>query len=183
MQVHDYVYAYKASLASLFATLGREEAMEQIVGGQYGQIGILESSALLTLGLRPDDCVVDVGCGSGRLAVALAPFLKGEFIGTRDILGEALEFAREKAGRTEWEYYETFQPVIPIADAQADVVCFFSVFTHLLDGDILRFLAETTRAAKSGGKIVFSFLDFEAESHWAVFLSTVSDSNPNRILN
>jgi ubiquinone/menaquinone biosynthesis C-methylase UbiE len=182
MQIPDYVASYKALLAALVAAHGREKAMEGIVGGQYNEIGILESSALLTLGLRSDDCLVDVGCGSGRLAFALRNFLKGKFIGT-DILDDALIYAREKAGRADWEYLETFGPVIPIPDRQADIVSFFSVFTHLLDEDIFRFLVEAKRVTKSGGKIVFSYLDFEVASHWAVFENTLADSNPNRVLN
>jgi ubiquinone/menaquinone biosynthesis C-methylase UbiE len=156
--------------------------MELVVGGQFHEIGILESSALLTLGLRSEDCLVDVGCGSGRLAVALRHFLKGKYVGT-DILDEALIYAREKAGRPDWDFIETFQPVIPIPERQADMVCFFSVFTHLLDEDIFRFLAEAKRVMKSGGRIVFSYLDFEVASHWTVFENTLADTNPRRVLN
>jgi ubiquinone/menaquinone biosynthesis C-methylase UbiE len=182
MQIPDYVASYKASLASYIATYGREKAMELIVGGQFNEIGILESSALLTLGLRSDDCLVDVGCGSGRLAFALRRFLTGKFIGT-DILDEALNYAREKVGRPDWDFLETFEPVIPIPDQKANMVSFFSVFTHLLDEDIFRFLAEAKRVTKSGGKIVFSFLDFEVPSHWTVFENTLADKNPKRVLN
>jgi ubiquinone/menaquinone biosynthesis C-methylase UbiE len=182
MQIPNYVLAYKASLAALITNQGREKAMETIVGGQYREIGILESSALLTLGLGRDDLLVDVGCGSGRLAVALKDYLRGKFVGT-DILADALDFAREKTGRTDWEFIETFEPVIPIADKQASMVCFFSVFTHLLDEDIFRFLTEAKRVTKPGGKIVFSYLDFDVASHWPVFESTLANTDPNRVLN
>lgn len=156
--------------------------MELIVGGQFEEIGILESSVLLTLGLRPGDCLIDVGCGSGRLAVALVNFLTGKFIGT-DILDEALAYARERTKRPDWEFIETFEPIIPAQNQSADFVCFFSVFTHLLDEDIYRFLAEAKRVTKPGGKIVFSYLDFEVPSHWTVFENTLADKNPNRVLN
>lgn len=182
MQIPNYVLAYKASLTALIASQGREKAMETIVGGQYREIGILESSALQTLGLGREDFVVDVGCGSGRLAFALRDYLKGKFVGT-DILSEALDYAREKVGRTDWEFIETFDPVIPIADKQSSMVCFFSVFTHLLDEDIFRFLGEAKRVTRSGGKILFSYLDFDVASHWPVFESTLADRNPNRVLN
>ncbi len=182
MEIPNYVQSYKSTLAQLVATHGREQGMDLIVGGQYREIGILESSALLTLGLRPDHAVVDVGCGSGRLAFALRDYLTGKYLGT-DILSEALDYAREKCGRADWEFHETFAPVIPLADGQADLVCFFSVFTHLPDEDVFRFLREAKRVSRPGTKIVFSYLDFEVPSHWPVFDHMLGDTNPDRPLN
>lgn len=182
MQVPDYVASYQAHLAHLIQAHGREAAMEWIVGGQYAQIGILESSALLSLGLQPSHTLVDIGCGSGRLPYALRHYLQGGFLGT-DILEETLAYAREKCGRPEWRFVTTFEPAIPAEDASADFVTFFSVFTHLLDEDIYRFLAEARRVLKPGGKVVFSFLDFECETHWPLFEATVGDRNPRRVLN
>jgi ubiquinone/menaquinone biosynthesis C-methylase UbiE len=182
MQVPDYVRSYRELLAQFIQTYGREGAMEWIVGGQYAQIGILESSALRTLGLQPEHTLIDVGCGSGRLPNALKHYLAGKFIGT-DILEEALAFAKEKCGRADWQFIAGHEPVVPADDAVADYVSFFSVFTHLLDEDIYRFLGEAKRVLKPGGMVVFSFLDFECETHWPVFESTIADRNPSRVLN
>jgi SAM-dependent methyltransferase len=182
MLVPDYVTAYKSHLAHLIEAHGRDAAMEWIVGGQYAQIGVLESSALITLGLRREHLLVDVGCGSGRLPYTLREYLTGRFVGT-DLLEEALDYAREKCGRPDWRFMPSHETAIPVEDATADFVTFFSVFTHLLDEDIFRFLAEATRAARPGGKIVFSYLDFECESHWPIFESTLANRNPQRVIN
>jgi SAM-dependent methyltransferase len=182
MQLSDYIASYKAYLVRLLESQGRDAAMEWLVGGQYAQIGILEGSALITLGLQRDHTLVDVGCGSGRLPYNLKDYLEGKFVGT-DIIEEALDFAREKCGRTDWRFILDQRGSIPVEDSIADFVTFFSVFTHLLDEDIFRFLTEAKRVAKPGGKIVFSFLDFECESHWPVFEATLADQNPQRILN
>jgi len=88
MQVPKYVASYRSLFARLVETHGRIGAMEWIVGGPYDQIGILEHSALITLGLRRGDTLVDVGCGSGRLPFKLRDYLTGHFIGT-DILVDA----------------------------------------------------------------------------------------------
>ena len=161
---------------------GRDKAMELIVGGQYEQIGILEKSVLTTLGLHPSHNVIDVGCGSGRLPFALRDYLKGSFLGT-DILDEALDYAKEKVKRPDWTFIETFETKIPTTEKEADFTCFFSVFTHLLDEDIFRFIQEAQRVTKEGGLIVFSYLDFEVPSHWTVFQQTLANVNPNRVLN
>jgi hypothetical protein len=58
---------------------------------------------------------------------------------------------------------------IPERDAAADFVCFFSVFTHLDPADCYRYLAEASRVARPGGRIVFSFLEFAVARHWAFF--------------
>ena len=54
-------------------------AMELAIGGDFEQIGLLERALLLSEGLQPDAFLIDVGCGSGRLAVQLADFLKGPY--------------------------------------------------------------------------------------------------------
>src|SRR4051812_20475115 len=64
--------------------------------------------------------------------------------------GGALAYAREKCGRADWQFVRNFEPTIPAPDAFADFVTFFSVFTHLLDEDIFRFLAEAHRVLKPG---------------------------------
>src|SRR5687768_10844706 len=135
MIVPDYVRSYELHLAHLIKHHGRDAAMELVVGGQYHQIGILESSALITLGLSPDHTLVDVGCGSGRLAFQLKSYLRGQYIGT-DLLDESLRFAREKCEREDWQFIQNHQPTIPVPDHTADFVSFFSVMTHLLDEDI-----------------------------------------------
>ena len=72
----DYLASYRQTLAHLVTIHGEEVAMDLIVGGPSEAIGILEFSTLRTLGLQPEHNVIDVGCGSGRLAVKLAPFLR-----------------------------------------------------------------------------------------------------------
>jgi|TARA_B110000467_G_C18330882_1_gene493010 SAM-dependent methyltransferase len=182
MRVPDYIASYKSHLANLIEKHGREEAMQLIVGGEYDQIGKLERSALIDLGLKRNHSLVDIGCGSGRLPFALRDYLEGPFVGT-DILEEALGYANDKCGRPDWRFVPTSEPSIPLSEATVDFVTFFSVFTHLLDEDIYRFLLEAKRVLRPGGKIVFSFLDFECDRHWHIFEATVADQNPLRVIN
>jgi SAM-dependent methyltransferase len=53
-----------------------------------------------------------------------------------------------------------------------DLACFFSVFTHLLHEESYCYLLEAKRVVKPGGKIVFSFLEYE--HNWRVFEDTVT---------
>lgn len=178
----DYVDTYEKTLAALIAAHGEAAAMDLIVGGQSEAIGILELSVLQTLGLSPTHNVIDVGCGSGRLAVKLAPILAGKYYGF-DVLPSVVEYARKICDRPDWEFDTTAGAGIPAPDGSADFVCFFSVFTHLLHEDIYRYLKEAKRVLKRDGRIVFSFLDFAVPSHWAIFEQTLANENPDRVLN
>lgn len=62
-------------------------------GRGYEALGEIEKQLLIALGLEPHHCLLDVGCGSGRLAKALVPYLTaGRFLGT-DVVQELLDYA------------------------------------------------------------------------------------------
>lgn len=178
----DYFSSYTRTLDSLIAQHGEARAMELIVGGQYETIGILEASLLRTLGLQPGHTVVDIGCGTGRLAWALREYLRGKYIGF-DIVPQLLPHAVARVGRPDWDFLPISSPLTPLAADSSDMTCFFSVFTHIHDEDIHRYLAEAKRITRPGGLIVFSYLDFAVDWHWPVFEATLRDANPDRILN
>jgi SAM-dependent methyltransferase len=159
-----------------------EQAFQKAVGGDFEPIGKLEFQFLLSIGLQPDWTVIDVGCGSGRLAVQLAPWLKGSYLGT-DILPSLLHHARVLCDRPDWQFVETDGEQIPADDETADLVCFFSLFTHISHEETWRYLLEAKRVLKPGRKIICSFLEFKIRAHWAIFREDVKDRAPNKILN
>jgi len=62
---------------------------------------------------------------------------------------------------------------IPERDDAADMICFFSVFTHLLHEHSFTYLREAARVVRPGGRLVFSFLEYAL--HWPIFEQTVAD--------
>jgi SAM-dependent methyltransferase len=163
---------YNELVARLRSNLGDADAFEAAVGGDFIAVGSLEFALLRSLGLAPADFVVDVGCGSGRLAVQLAAFAELRYVGT-DIVPDLLAQARKISGRGDWRFELTNGIEIPCGDAVADFVCFFSVFTHISHEDCFRYLREAKRVLKPGGRIVFSFLEFYIFSHWPIFEASV----------
>ena len=56
-----------ALVNKLKSRLSHDKAMETAIGGEFERIGVVQFGVLRGLGLQPNDVVVDVGCGSGRL--------------------------------------------------------------------------------------------------------------------
>jgi len=181
--VDDEVFRqrYRELVQGYTERLPLDAAMRIAVGGEFEAVGVLERQLLIQHGLRPDDYVVDVGCGSGRLAKALADYLRGPYLGL-DVVAELLVYARTLVTRPDWrfELIEGFR--IPEEDHRVDVVCFFSVFTHLLHEHSYLYLQEATRVLKPGGKIVLSFLEFANPVHWAVFEQALRDASGSSTL-
>ena len=155
-----------------------EKVMEMAVGGDFEGVGTLEVEALKYFGLKEDSYLIDVGCGSGRLAKPLSSYLTGRYLGI-DIVPELHEHARRIVDRPDWKFETAKGLTIPEQDEVADVVCFFSVFTHLLHEQTYVYLQEAKRVLKPGGKIIFSFLDFTISDHWGVFERNVRDIGVN----
>jgi ubiquinone/menaquinone biosynthesis C-methylase UbiE len=97
----------------------------------FETIGLLERETLKDFGLEQGDYLIDVGCGSGRLALPLSEYLQDRYLGI-DIMPELIAYARKLVQRPGWRFKVIEGIGIPEADGRADMVCFFSVFTHLL---------------------------------------------------
>ncbi|PTX92578.1 hypothetical protein DB354_14715 [Opitutus sp. ER46] len=160
--------SYVDFVADLKSRLGEDEAMRRAVGGDFFAVGALQRQLLESLGLRDGQCVVDVGCGSGRLACQLAAYEHLRFMGF-DVVPDLISYAKRLCHRDDWEFDVTDGARIRVADGTADFVCFFSVFTHLLQEDCYRYLQEAMRVLRPGGRIVLSFLEFRLIAHWPMF--------------
>ncbi len=148
--------------------------MRMAVGGGFDEIGVIERETLIYHGLKKDDYLIDVGCGSGRLAKPLAEYLEGKYLGI-DVVPDLIDYARKLVPRPDWRFELARGLTIPEQDCQADMVCFFSVLSHLLHEESFVYLREAKRVLRPHGKIVVSFLDFQVPNHWSVFEFNVAD--------
>jgi SAM-dependent methyltransferase len=163
---------------ALRGQMPHDKAMELAIGGGFELIGPIEVALLRHYGLPQDGYLVDVGCGSGRLAKPLSAWLKGRYLGI-DLVPALVAHARKIAARPDWRFQVIPHIGIPEADDQADMVCFFSVLTHLTHEQSYWYLEEARRVLKPGGRIVFSFLELREPNHLKIFLDTVDAMKGN----
>ncbi|MCH7523209.1 MAG: class I SAM-dependent methyltransferase [Chloroflexi bacterium] len=175
----DTSVAYRDLVLSLMKQYPSDEAMERAVGGEFEAFGILERELLIQYGLHRKGYLIDVGCGSGRLAKALVGYLEGKYLGI-DIIPELVNYARDLCKRPDWRFEVTDGLTIPEQDNAADMVCFFSVFTHLRHESSYLYLREARRVLKAGGKVVFSFVEYSLPTHWKFFETNVSNLNASQ---
>jgi ubiquinone/menaquinone biosynthesis C-methylase UbiE len=102
--------------------------------------------------LRPDDHLLEVGCGTGGTALKLAPSV-GHMTAT-DISGQMLAFAKDKLAKSDLTNLVFHQASVtkPLADAPFDAICAFSIL-HLLD-DLDEGLAHLHGMLKPDGLLI-----------------------------
>jgi len=128
---------------------------------------------LIEQGLQRDHRVLDVGCGIGRLALALTGYLEppGSYDGF-DIMPVAIRWCQRitrvyphfrfqladvhsaryhPRGRMKPSAY-----VFPYERASFDYVVLSSVFSHMLPDDMAQYVAEIARVLRPGGRALIS---------------------------
>lgn len=96
---------------------------------------------------------VDVGCGTGTFALALAGLRPGAQVIGVDGDPEILALAQAKRGAGAIEWREGLAQELPMPDQSVDVVSVSLVLHHLLAEDKRKALTETRRILKPGGSL------------------------------
>jgi SAM-dependent methyltransferase len=169
-------------------------------GGDFHVIGDQFLKLFVELGsLSPRDAVLDIGCGIGRMARPLTTFLDSAAGGCYegfDVDSAAIDWCRRHISRPFPHfrfsnvdvYNAAYHPAgssgdrfrFPYADGQFDFAIATSVFTHLMPGEARRYLHETSRVLRPGGRafLTFFLLDREAEEGIAAGRAQIALAHP-----
>ena len=137
-----------------------------VVGDAWGQ--------LVASLLEPDSAVLDIGCGCGRTARMLLhnpwishyigvdvvkPFIDWNSRYLSPLTGDRFHFVHLDVETPRYNpsgQVRAVDAVLPVADASMSLAFAASLFTHLREDAALRYLAETRRALRPGGRLVAS---------------------------
>jgi SAM-dependent methyltransferase len=122
-----------------------------------------------TVGVRPDDVVLEIGCGVGRVGRVMSSFVK-EWIGC-DVSANMLQLARRRLlGLENVRFIEiSGYDLHPVPDASVDLVYTTVVFMHLEEWDRYNYVLEAKRVLKPGGRFYCDNVDLASGRGWAVF--------------
>jgi ubiquinone/menaquinone biosynthesis C-methylase UbiE len=136
------------------------DPITKLFGFQRALDGLLAQAAL-----RPHHAILDVGCGTGTLAVAVSARCPGVRVTGLDPDPKALARARRKAERAgaAVQLDRGFADALPYGEGTFDRVFSSMMFHHLPTEDRARVLAEIRRVLKPGGRL--EFLDFAGSGH------------------
>lgn len=132
--------------------------------------------------LKPDERVLDIGCGIGRIAVPLASYLdgNGSYEGL-DIVADSINWCKKEISakhpnfRFQWAdiFNQSYNPDgrhraseyrFPYPGESFDLVFLKSVFTHMLPQDVENYLGEVARVLKRNGRSLVTFFLLNHES-------------------
>ncbi|MBW1972995.1 MAG: class I SAM-dependent methyltransferase [Deltaproteobacteria bacterium] len=152
--------------------------------GDFKKIGENFLRYFIELGaLKPNDRVLDVGCGIGRMAIPLTKYLNqmGSYEGF-DIIPDEINWCKENISTKYPNFHfqladifnKNYNPKgklnangykFPYEDESFDFVFLTSVFTHMLPKDVDHYLSEIARVIKRNKRCLLTFFLLNKESY------------------
>jgi ubiquinone/menaquinone biosynthesis C-methylase UbiE len=122
-------------------------------------------------GITAQDCVLEIGCGLGRIGRELAPLCR-EWTGA-DMSAKMLGFARERLkGLANVRLVHLREASLAgFEDASFDVVYSTNAFPHIDEMDRWRYVEEAWRVLRAGGRIFIDNVGIESDAGWAMFVN------------
>ena len=116
------------------------------------------------------DVVLEIGCGTGRIGVHLAPRCR-QWIGS-DVSAAMLDHARDTlAGHANASFVRLNGfDLAGVEDASVDVVYCSAVFMHLDEWDRYRYMTESLRVLRPGGRAWFDNMNLLSREGWETFV-------------
>jgi SAM-dependent methyltransferase len=136
---------------------------------------------LIERGLRPDSALLDIGSGYGRLAFGLMRQL--DFVGRYegfDLLPKQIKWSTEAITSRSPNFHfalldvanarynrqgsiEAGAMTFPYDEESFDMCALFSVFTHMYEVEVRRYMGEIRRVIKESGSCVATFFLFDED--------------------
>lgn len=152
--------------------------------GDYKEIGNEFLQYFIEFGgLKPNEKVLDVGCGIGRMAVPLTKYFNsdGKYEGI-DIVYDGINWCKKKISPKfpNFQFHLTniynkrYNPngehkaseyKFPYKNNSFDFIFLTSVFTHMLPEDLENYFSEITRVLKKDGRCLITYFLLNKESN------------------
>ena len=155
----------------------------------FVRVGKKWRARLEAYGLRPEDRVLDAGCGSGRIAMALTSYITtGSYEGF-DVSAPMLRWCEENITPAHPNFHfqvadvynRRYNPrgsskaadyIFPYADSSFDFAFLTSVFTHMFPPDVDHYLGELARVLRPGGRCVATYYLLNDQTEAAIAKGT-----------
>ncbi len=122
-----------------------------------------------TVGIKPDDEVLEIGCGVGRVGMVIAPLCK-RWIGC-DVSSNMLRHAAQRLSQHKNVSFIELSgfDLGPIADESVSLVYCTVVFMHLEEWDRFNYVLEAYRVLRPGGRVLIDNFNLCSDEGWSVF--------------
>jgi SAM-dependent methyltransferase len=160
-QENDFLSAYALHTDKRIA---ETSYMHAIGGGDNWELhGELQRAFLIQRGLKHTHWFLDVGCGTGRLARKVVPYLSGGTYVGLDISHEALRAAVQLSEDEGWRsYMPTFvHGDLPHGMGPFNFAWAFSVFIHLPFDICVDVMRRVAASLEPNGQFLFSYVPEE----------------------